>query len=159
MSNKLIKFGVINCMVLSSFYFSCLFEFMLELQGLNIIIKAIKNLVKLWAGHSICHDTILEKVVDRLKVWKDNLEAKGLRVNLLKTKVMVSGPELQTLKDSSQYPCAICRNGVSCNAIQCNLCTLWIHKKCSGKLKADPNYQCKRCLRQERPLDGALVVR
>ena len=111
----------------------------------------------LYADDLVIVDETMEKVVDRLKVWKDNLEAKGLRVNLSKTKVMVSGPELQTLKDSGQYPCAVCRNGVRCNAIQCSLCTLWVHKKCSGisgKLKPDPNYQCKRCLGQARPLDG-----
>ena len=111
----------------------------------------------LYADDLVIVDETMEKVMDRLKVWKDSLEAKGLRVNLSKTKVMISGPELQTLKDSGQYPCAVCRNGVRCNAIQCSLCTFWVHKKCSGisgKLKADPNYKCKRCLGQARPLDG-----
>ena len=34
-----------------------------------------------------------------------------MRVNISKTKVMVSGPELQTLRVSGQYPCAVCRKG------------------------------------------------
>ena len=96
----------------------------------------------------------MEKVVDRLKVWKDNPEAKALRVNLSKTMVMVSGPELQTLKDSGQYPCAVCRNGVRCNAIQCSLCTLWVHKKCSGisgRLKSRPQLSMQEMSRTSTP--------
>ena len=35
--------------------------------------------------------------------WKTNLEAKGLRVNMRKTKIMVSKVGLQTLKDSDTH--------------------------------------------------------
>jgi len=39
-------------------------------------------------------------------------ETKGLRMNMGKTKVMVSGPKLDILKDSGQNPCGVCRKGV-----------------------------------------------
>ena len=32
-----------------------------------------------------------EKLIKRLNEWKDNVESKGMRVNMNKTKVMVSG--------------------------------------------------------------------
>ena len=47
----------------------------------------------------------------KLNKWKTEMEAKGLRVNMGKTKIMVSGVNLQTLKDSGEYPCSVCRKG------------------------------------------------
>ena len=41
----------------------------------------------------------------KLNKWKTEMEAKGLRVNMGKTKIMVSGVNLQTLKDSGKYSC------------------------------------------------------
>ena len=48
----------------------------------------------------------------KLNKWKTEMEAKGLRVKLGKTKIVVSGDNLQTLKDSGKYPCSVCRKGV-----------------------------------------------
>ena len=39
----------------------------------------------------------------------------------------------------------------------CDGCQSWIHKKCSGfkgRLKADPDYKCKRCMGLCRLVDG-----
>ena len=60
------------------------------------------------------------------------MERKGLRVNMKKTKLMVSGPGLDLLSDSGACPCAVCRSGVGVNSIQCSQCMYWVHKKCSG---------------------------
>ena len=40
----------------------------------------------------------------KLNKWKTEMEAKGLKVNMGKIKIMVSGVNLQTLKDSGKYP-------------------------------------------------------
>ena len=45
---------------------------------------------------------------------------------------MVSGVNLQTLKDSGEYPCSVCRKGVGSNSIYCAGCSHWVHKKCNG---------------------------
>ena len=85
------------------------------------------------------------------------MEAKGLRVNMGKTKIMVSGVNLQTLKDSGEYPCSVCRKGVGSNSIYCAGCSHWVHKKCSGvigSLKSNPDYHCSRCKGTARPIDG-----
>ena len=71
----------------------------------------------------------LEECIARLKVWKEGMESKGLRVNMKKTKLMVVGPGLDLLRDSGAFPCAVCRSGVGVNSIQC---MYWLHKKCSG---------------------------
>ena len=45
----------------------------------------------------------LEECIARLKVWKEGMEGKGLRVNMKKTKLVVSGPGLDLLRDSGAY--------------------------------------------------------
>ena len=93
----------------------------------------------------------------KLNKWKTEIEAKGLRVNMEKTKIMASGVNLQTLKDSGKYPCSVCRKGVGSNSIYCAGCSHWVHKKCSGvigSLKSNPDYRCSRCKGTARPIDG-----
>ena len=66
----------------------------------------------------------LEECVSKLKTWKEGMENKGLRVNMKKTKLMVTGPSLDVIRDSGAFPCAECRNGVGAsNAIKCLQCT------------------------------------
>ena len=68
----------------------------------------------------------------KLNKWKTEMESKGLRVNMGKTKIMVSRVNLQMLKDYGKYPCSVCRKGVGSNSIYCAGCSHWVHKKCSG---------------------------
>ena len=49
-----------------------------------------------------------------------------------KTKIMVSGMDLDLLMRSGKDPCGVCQKGVGSNAIFCGGCMCWIHKKCSG---------------------------
>ena len=53
----------------------------------------------------------------KLQRWKNGLEAKGLRVNVGKTKVMRCGVGLQKVVDSRKYPCGVCDKGVDANSI------------------------------------------
>ena len=78
-------------------------------------------------------------------------------MNVDKTKIMICGKNLHSLKDSEKHPCGVCRKGVGSNSIFCDGCQSCIHKKCSGfkgRLKADPNYRCKRYMGLCRPVDG-----
>ena len=93
----------------------------------------------------------------KLSKWKTEMEEKGLRVNMGKTKIMASGTNLNTLKDSGKYPCGVCRKGVGNNSIYCSGCSHWVHKKCSGlagTLRCNPEYRCSRCGGVARPIDG-----
>ena len=40
------------------------------------------------------------------------LEAKGISVNLGKTKIMICDKNLHSLKDSGKQPCGVCQNGL-----------------------------------------------
>ena len=103
----------------------------------------------------------LEECIARLKVWKEGIERKGLRVIIKKTKLMVWGPGLDLLRDSGAFPFAVCRSGVGVNSIQSSQCMYWVHKKCSGvrgRLAEDPDYACPRCCDQDRPIDNRPVT-
>ena len=63
-----------------------------------------------------------ELLLEKLRKWKNGMEAKGLRVNAGKTKVMqcrVSGVQSE---DSGKHPCGVCRKGVGDNSIRCVEC-------------------------------------
>jgi len=69
-----------------------------------------------------------EELLKRLNVWKENVESKGMRVNMNKTKVMISGegPKVR------QKLVRVCSKGVGRNSLQCTSCQKWVHKNCSG---------------------------
>ena len=77
----------------------------------------------------------MEELTVQLQNWKQAMEAKGLRVNMGKTKVMVSGKGLgPATKKEGKYPCSICHKGTRNGAIACTSCRQWVHlaAKCSG---------------------------
>jgi len=72
-----------------------------------------------------------EELIKRLNEWKGNVESKGMRVSMNKTKVMISG-ERQVRQKAVRWPCGVCSKGVGSNSLQCISCQKWVHKKCSG---------------------------
>jgi hypothetical protein len=104
---------------------------------------------------AIVADT-LEKLVERVKIWKEEMEKKGLRMNPRKTKFLICGKELDILRKSGDYPCGVCYTGVGKNSINCGGCRMWIHQKCSGlkKVVRNPDFRCARCLGTARAIDG-----
>ena len=91
----------------------------------------------------------LKELEDSYCSWKNSIESKGLRVNMKKTKVMISalnhGPSFQ----SGKHSCRVCFKGVRVSSILCTLCNHWVHKRCSGlksKLASAINFKCKACL-------------
>ena len=61
----------------------------------------------------------MDELLSKLGNWKKRLEARGLRVNMCKTKIMISGKNLHPLRDSGKHPCGVCRKGVGSNSILC----------------------------------------
>ena len=98
-----------------------------------------------------------EELLVKVKTWKTEMEKKGLCVNMGKTKIMESGINLDVLKKSGKYPCGVCLTGVgSTNAILCDGCGRWVHKKCSGikgRLPPESEFRCARCLGTARAID------
>lgn len=81
----------------------------------------------------------LDELTERLKLWKENMESKGLRVNMPKTKCLVSDGSTKSTRETGKYPCSICHRGVGRNSVFCVGCKHWVHKKCSkikGRLES-----------------------
>jgi hypothetical protein len=89
-----------------------------------------------------------EKLLEKLKRWKQGLEDKGLRVNIGKTKVMKCQVRVGLKEDSGKWPCAVCRKGVGSNSFECVQCQKWVHQACGGvkgNLKTNVKYRCPIC--------------
>ena len=87
----------------------------------------------------------LEDLEKKLTIWKDNIETKGLRVNVNKTKLVCSKHNSSVKSDPLKWPCSICRRGVGINSIFYQSCNDWVYKRCSkiiGRLKADASFKC-----------------
>ena len=68
-----------------------------------------------------------EELIKRLNEWKDNVESKGMRVNMNKTKVMISGERQKVRQKAIRWPHRVCSKGVGNNSLQCNSCQKWAH--------------------------------
>ena len=90
----------------------------------------------------------MEKLRESFDEWREAFESKGMRVNLGKTKVMVSGMEEETF-DSKINPCGVCETRVRSNSVLCTACGKWIHARCTDKKKVavcfNKDFVCKKC--------------
>ena len=80
---------------------------------------------------------------------KKNVENRGMRVNMNKTKVMISEECHKPLQKAARWPCGVCDRGVGSNSVQCTSCHKWVHKKCIGikgsMYKVMRSFICRGC--------------
>lgn len=108
-----------------------------------------------------------EEVEQMFNRWKRNLEHRGFRVNMEKTKIMVTGKRTQENIRSGRYPCGVCGRGVGVNSVLCTGCDRWCHGRCSGlrNLGGVMNFLCPTCVRggnveeadESLEIDGARI--
>ena len=106
--------------------------FIIVLEALSRRFKVGLPFEILYADDLVLLAVTEAELMEKLGEWKDSMEAKGLRVNVGKTKVMRCWTGESRLEVSGKYPCAICRKGVGCNSIECTVCRKWVHGRCSG---------------------------
>ena len=73
-----------------------------------------------------------------------------MKVNLGKTKVMVSGGITKDgLSESKVDPCEVCSLRVKANKVLCVQCGKWIHSRCAGMKRVTPKFArrftCRKC--------------
>ena len=93
------------------------------------------------------------EAINRFNSWKEEVSRRGLRVNMEKTKVMVTGGPPKRRREEGRYPCSCCGRGVGVNSVLCTECGKWCHKRCSGLRnvnQAGENYKCPACMRGNR---------
>ena len=94
--------------------------FIIVLEALSHEFRADVPWEVLYADDLVIIADSLEECVRRLLIWKEAMEREGLRVNAVKTKVMICGEGLDLLQSSGEYPCTVCCTGVGNNSIYCN---------------------------------------
>ena len=96
----------------------------------------------------------LEDLRERFQRWRSALESKGMKVNIRKTKMMVSDAEGEIVR-SKVDPCGICGKRVMSNAVLCTVCKKWIHARCTQTKKVSCSFaQQFICTRWEDIGDG-----
>jgi len=65
-------------------------------------------------------------LIKRLNEWKDFLENRGTRINMNKTKVMISGEWQKVMQKAVGWPCGVCGRSVGNNSIRCTSCKKWV---------------------------------
>ena len=72
----------------------------------------------------------LDGLLNQFLTWNNSFDAKGLWVNMSKTKIPVSNPLTECLVDFSKYPCGVCKKRVGNTSTFCYHCKTWIHHRC-----------------------------
>ena len=96
--------------------------FIIVLEALSKEFRSGSPWELLYADDLVIVSDSLADLQRKFDAWKSGMEDKGLRVNVDKTKLMVSGPNLNPIHDSGKHPCGVCRQGVSRNSIFCKGC-------------------------------------
>ena len=89
----------------------------------------------------------LEDLRERFQRWRSALEDKGLKVNVGKTKMMVSGTKGEIVLSKTD-PCGICGKRVGSNAVCCTPCTKCIQRSTKTKkvtCSSARHFVCRRC--------------
>ena len=145
-----------------------LFALVLEEVTREARLGGVKEM--LYADDLVLTGETREEVEAMFMEWKRVMESRGLKVNMGKTKLMISGAEESEPVQSGRFPCAVCGRGVGSNSILCTQCSKWCHQRCSGHSRQQINpltaasFVCPSCVRgptigSEPPLsiDGSCV--
>ena len=138
-----VEVGVHQGSVLSPFLFAIVMDVLCEDVREGLLFEI------LYADDLVLMADSMEELRVKFDKWKNAIEKKGLKVNLSKTKVMVSGIGGVNVV-SSVDPCGVCDKRVKRNSILCVGCKKWVHKRCSGVKgalqKVEGVFQCERCV-------------
>ena len=119
-----VKVGVHQGSVLSPLLFAIVVDGITENAGRGVV-NELPN-----ADDLVIMSEVMEDLKERVWNWKDALESKGLKVNITKSKVMVSGSEGELYKRKID-PCGVCARRVMANSVLCTKCRNWVHGKCA----------------------------
>ena len=119
-----------------------------------VIYEVTENARKGWMKQILCADDLvlmgetMEELRENFDEWREAFESKGMRVNLGKTKLMVSGMEEEAFV-SKIDPCGVCGTRVMSNSVLCTACGKWVHARCTDKKKVsvyvNQSFVCKKC--------------
>ena len=110
----------------------------------------------LYADDLILSAETMEEVMSMFDGWRVAMESRGMKVNIDKTKLLISGKRMNTQTRVGNYPCGVCGRGVGVNSILCVACNRWVHQRCSGIPRGrlsrhEGVFRCRTCTSDEGP--------
>ena len=94
--------------------------------SLNLLEGALSEL--LHSDDLVQMSETIEGIGNKFIKWKEAFESMGLKVNLKKTKVMISGGITKDgISKSKDDLCGVCSLRVKANSVLCLQCGKWIH--------------------------------
>ena len=113
--------------VFSPFLFAVLVDVVTELTRVGVLGEL------LYADDLVLMSETIEGLKNKFLKWKEAFESKGLKVNLGKTKVMVSGGIIKDgMSKSKDDLCGVCSLRVKANSALCVQCGKWKQGTCVG---------------------------
>ena len=92
-------------------------QFIIVLEAMSREFRKGLPMEFLYADDRVLMTKSEELLREQLRKWKTGMEAKGLRVNAGKTKVMQCRVSRFQSEDSGKHPHCVCRTGVASNSI------------------------------------------
>jgi len=83
-----------------------------------------------------------DDLIKRLNGCKDNIENRGKRVNMNKTKEP-SGEWQKVAQKAVRWPCGFCGRGDCNNSIQCTSCQKWEQRNLRKRKQNSAEDQCR----------------
>ena len=138
-----LKIGCIKDLLLSLFLFSVVVDVDTEFAS-----KAVLSEL-LYADHLVLMSETIEELRNEFIKWKETFKCKGLKVNLGKTKVLVSGRITKDSMSKSKIdPCGVCSLKVKAKSVLCIQCGKWIHGRCAGVIISNSKVFKKICMQK-----------
>ena len=130
----------------------------------DMITESVRNgLISemLYADDLVLTSESMEGLREKFWKWREAVESKGLKVNVGKTKVVVSGAEGEVTV-SKVDPSGICGKLVMENSVLCVKCRKWIHGRCMKvkrvTLRLGRDFVCGRCKKEAEFMDSVEEV-
>ena len=91
--------------------------------------------------------------------WRIAIERGCMKVNVDKTKLLLSGRPLQTRRGTGRYPCGVCGSGVRSNYIHCTQRNKWIQKRFSvlASFASVRDFRCSTYVQTPHPISSEVI--
>ena len=104
----------------------------------------------LYADDLVVMRETIEGLMNKILKWKETFESKGMKVNLRKTKAMVSGDITKDdMSKSKVDPCGVCSLTAKANSVLCVQCGKRNHGRCARVKRVNPKFSrnstCRKC--------------
>ena len=116
----------------------------------------------LYAGNLVVTAEPKEGAVSMFGKREEAMFSRSLKIDVEKTKQMVSGKPLVTRQETERHPCGVWASGFGANSTFCIRCNKWVHGRCLSehRMMSVVGFRCSTCLQPPRTVsDESIMVK